>query len=284
MHRKITCFVFCGLIFVWILSVFGPAAGQSTTKIKGVIVGRDGANVIVKADTGNVTVVLNNNTKVEAVKGRFGVRKSDQAVTALIPGLPIEVQAESTGGQMVANTIKFKADDLKTAMDMQAAMTPTNQQLKSTEQQVQANQQGIQQVQGEQADLNKRFSELGDYDTKGETIVYFAVNSAEINDTGMKDLKALAASAVNDQGYLIQVAGYTDSSGNAAYNQELSDRRAAAVVAYLQQSCAVPLFRVLAPAAMGMSNPAASNETAEGKAQNRRVDVKVIVNKGIAGQ
>lgn len=284
MYRNIAYSAFLALIVLGILVVSEPVMAQATTQIKGVIVGRDGANIIVRSGTGNVTITLNNNTKVDAVKGRFGLRKSDQAITALVPGLPIEVHAQGNPGQLVATSIKFKADDLKTAMDMQAAMTPTNQQLQSTEQQVQANQQGIQQVQGEQAELTKRFNELGDYNIKSETIVYFAVNSAEINDTGMKDLKALAASAVTDQGYLIQVAGYTDSSGNAAYNQELSNRRAAAVVAYLQQSCNVPLFRVLAPAAMGMSNPAASNETAEGKEQNRRVDVKVIVNKGIAGQ
>jgi OmpA-OmpF porin, OOP family len=282
MYKKKPSVLIC-LTIVGILAMFGSANAQ-TMQVKGVIVGRDGANIIVKGSAGNVTVTLNDSTKVEAVKGRFGMRKSEQAVTALIPGLPIEVQATGSASPFVANTIKFKADDLKTAMDMQAAMTPTNQQVQANQQNIQANKQGIQQVQGEQADLNKRFSELGDYNVKGEAIVYFAVNSDTIDETGKKDLKQLAASAVNDQGYLIQVAGYTDSSGNAAYNQELSDRRAAAVVAYLQQSCNVPLFRVLAPAAMGMSNPAASNETAQGQAQNRRVDVKVIVNKGIAGQ
>ena len=278
MQKNITGLVFFGLTVALLLATAGPTMGQGQTTIKGLIVGRAGANVIIHGDTGNVTVTLTDNTQVEAVKGKFGVRKTTEGVTALVPGLPIEVQAESNAtGQMVADTIKFKADDLKTAMEMQAAMTPTNQQ-------VQANQQGIQQLQGEQADLSKRFSELGDYDVKNESIVYFAINSTSISETGMKDLKALATSAKNLQGYMIQVAGYTDSSGNAAHNQELSDRRAQAVIAYLQQSCGVPLFRVLAPAAMGMSNPAAPNETTQGMAENRRVDVKVLVNKGISGQ
>ena len=83
--------------------------------------------------------------------------------------------------------------------------------------------------------------------------------------------------------YMIQVAGHTDSSGNAAYNQELSDKRAADVIAYLQQSCGVPLFRVLAPAAMGTSHAAATNETPAGMSENRRVVVKILVNKGLAG-
>jgi outer membrane protein OmpA-like peptidoglycan-associated protein len=51
----------------------------------------------------------------------------------------------------------------------------------------------------------------------------------------------------------------------------------------LQQSCGVPLFRVLSPAAMGMSNPAASNETTQGQSENRRVVAKVVVNKGLSG-
>jgi len=97
-------------------------------------------------------------------------------------------------------------------------------------------------------------------------------------------VKALMDQAKQIKSYLIQVAGYTDSSGNADYNQQLSDRRAAAVTAYIQQSCGVPLYRVLAPAAMGMADPASSNETAAGKAANRRVEVKIIVNRGVAGQ
>jgi outer membrane protein OmpA-like peptidoglycan-associated protein len=117
---------------------------------------------------------------------------------------------------------------------------------------------------------------------KETATVYFAVNSVKVDAKGQQDLQELATQAKQiGTHYLIQVARYTDSSGNAAYNQELSDRRAAAVIAYLQQSCAVPVFRVLAPAAMGVSNPAASNETTQGQAENRRVVVKVLINKGL---
>jgi outer membrane protein OmpA-like peptidoglycan-associated protein len=232
--------------------------------------------------------------------------------TALIPGLPVEVDAEGPPNQLVAKNIKFKASDLKTANQIQAGLTPTEQQLATTQGQVQANQQQlqqqqqqlhaqnaqieanqqkimanqqqIQQTQSEQAALAKRFGELGDYDVKGTATVYFAVNSSKVDAKGQQDLQTLATQAKQiGTHYMIQVAGYTDSSGNAAYNQQLSDKRADAVIAYLQQSCGVPLFRVLSPAAMGMSNPAASNESAKGMAENRRVVVKVLVNKGLAG-
>jgi outer membrane protein OmpA-like peptidoglycan-associated protein len=287
-----------------ILGAVGIARAQDEQTIKGLIAGRDGANMIVKGPSGNVTIALNDATQVEAVKGAFGFKKETMGLTALVPGLPVEVKFTGSPGQFTATKIKFKADDLKTANEIQAGLTPTNQQLQSTEKQVQANkqqiagqeeqiqsnqaqiaanQEKIQQVQGEQVALSKRFGELGDYDVKGTVTVFFPVNSASLSESDRAKLKQLATQAMTLNGYMIQVAGYTDASGNARYNQELSDRRAQGVIEYLQQSCAVPLFRVLAPAAMGMSDPAASNETAQGKAENRRVVVKVLVNRGIAG-
>jgi outer membrane protein OmpA-like peptidoglycan-associated protein len=304
--------VHCGFTAALMLAATGVALGQKTT-IKGLIVGRDGANVIIKSQEGNqVTVTLDDSTKVQAIKGAFGIRRSDLGFTALVPGLPVDVQAEGPPNQLVAKSIKFKAGDLKTANQIQAGLTPTSEGLAATQDQVQANQQKLQQqqqqiqeqhaqiqanqqqiaasqqqieqTQGEQTALAKRFGELGDYDVKATATVYFAVNSSTVDAKGKQDLQALSTQAKQiGTHYMIQVAGYTDSSGNAVYNQQLSDKRADAVIAYLQQTCGVPLFRVLSPAAMGMSNPAASNETAKGMAENRRVVVKVLVNKGLAG-
>lgn len=312
MRERLTVLMPCRLTAALMLIVTGIALGQ-TTNIKGIITARDGANVKIKSQQGNiVTVTLDDSTKVQAVKGKLGLRRSDMGLTALVPGLPIEVSAEGPPDQLVAKSIKFKASDLKTTNQIQAGLTPTQQELASTQQdvqanqkqiqanqqqtqtnqqqleahnaQIQANQQQLQQTQGEQAALATRFGQLGDYDVKGDSTIYFAVNSSKVNEKGQQDLQTLTNEAKQlGSHYLIEVAGYTDSSGNAAYNQQLSDRRAAAVIAYLQQSCGVPLFRVLSPAAMGVSNPAASNETAQGQAQNRRVVAKVLVNKGVAG-
>ena len=163
------------------------------------------------------------------------------------------------------------------------------QQIQSNQQQIMANGQQIQstqkQVEGVEADtaaLGKRFDDLSDYDVKGETTVYFGINSASLSDKAKSDLSDLAASASNVKGYLIQVAGYADSSGSAAWNEQLSDRRAQAVVNYLRQECNVQLSRVLAPAPMGVSQPAASNDTAKGRQENRRVEVKILVNRGMS--
>ena len=96
-------------------------------------------------------------------------------------------------------------------------------------------------------------------------------------------MKGLAAKAKTLRGYLIQVAGYADAVGSTSRNQEkLSDRRAAAVVIYLQQECDVALSRVLTPIAMGVAKPVAPNETAQGRAENRRVTVKIAVNRGMS--
>ena len=97
------------------------------------------------------------------------------------------------------------------------------------------------------------------------------------------ELKKLAQNALKLNGYIIEVKGFADSTGTAAMNQKLSEDRAQAVVAYLIQQCDVPVRHIVAPGAMGEYGAAAPNETKEGRAENRRVEVKVLVNKGIAG-
>jgi outer membrane protein OmpA-like peptidoglycan-associated protein len=242
------------------------SAADDTTKVKGLIVGRDGANMNVKGEIASWTIELNGDTKVKAIKGTLGLRKDTLGVTDLIPGLPVEVEVIHSGSSLVAISVKFKADDLKTARQIQAGMHSTGQEM--------------QRMQADQEAMSQKFGQLGDYDVKDHVTVYFAVSSATISNDAQEQLKQLATKAVPLKGYMIQVAGYTDSSGNAAYNQELSDRRAEAVIDYLQPDCKVPLFRVLAPEGMGESNPAGSNESPQGKQENRRVEVKVLVNRG----
>lgn len=243
------------------------SGAEDAIKVKGVIVGRDGAAMAIKGEAASWTVLLNEATKVEAKKGMLGVRKDELNVTDLIPGLPVEVETMHNGSDLVASSVSFKADDLKTARQIQAGLNPQGEQLQG--------------MQADQAAMGKKFGQLADYDVKGEVTVYFDVAKATISDEAKQQLKQLAENAVAQKGYIIQVAGYTDSSGNAAYNQELSDKRAAAVVNYLQQECKVPLYRVLAPEGMGESNPASADESAQGKKENRRVEVKVLVNRGM---
>jgi outer membrane protein OmpA-like peptidoglycan-associated protein len=264
----------CALSAVAMLGIATLSAADDTSKVKGLIVSRDGANMNVKGEMASWTIELNDDTKVQAIKGKLGLRKDTLGVTDLIPGLPVEVEMIHSGSSLVAISVKFKADDLKTARQIQAGLNPHAEQLGG----VQSDVQGVKE---DQAAMSKKFGQLGDYDVKHQVTVYFAVSSATISGDAKQQLTELAEKALELKGYMIEVAGYTDSSGNAAYNQELSDSRAEAVVNYLQQECKVPLYRVLAPEGMGESNPAGSNESAQGKKENRRVEVKVLVNRGM---
>jgi OOP family OmpA-OmpF porin len=292
-------------------SAYGVTNGEKA-KVKGVIATRTGETLVVSADGGNVTVVLADDTKVQQPKG-LGLRKKQLSVTVLVPGL--RITAEGVGdaqNRLVAKSITFDKDDLEMAEAIQAGLTPTKaavqanagniaankqatqangQAIQTNSQDIAANQaatsangQAIAANQQQIADTTKRFSELSEYDTKADISVNFAVGKSVISASDKAALAKLAKDAVGTTGYIIDVKGFADSSGAAAMNQQLSMDRAQAVIAYLIQSCNVPVRHIIAPGAMGTADPAAPNETAAGRAENRRVEVKVLVNKGLSGQ
>ena len=127
-----------------------------------------------------------------------------------------------------------------------------------------------------------RFNRLDDYDVKAEATVKFKVSSSTISNEDKEELKKLAETATGLNGYIVEVKGFADSTGRAAMNEKLSEDRAKAVVGYLMRECTVPVWRIVAPGAMGEFQPAATNENAAGRGENRRVEVKVLINKGIA--
>jgi OmpA-OmpF porin, OOP family len=289
---------------------YGASNGEKV-KVQGMITGRTGESVTIKTTDGSaVTVVLNDDTKVQQPKG-LGLRKKQMSATVLVPGLKISVDGVGDAqSRVVAKTINFNSDDLETAEAIQAGLTPTKQAVATNQQNIAANKQATQtnaqgiaanQVQTaankqqiannqEQIDANqqeiqattKRFSELSEYETKGDAVVNFAVGSSVISASDKAALKQLAQSATGLTGYIIQVKGFADTSGNAAMNQKLSMDRAQEVIAFLLQDCNVPVRHIVAPGAMGTADPAAPNETASGRAENRRVEVKVLVNKGLS--
>jgi OmpA-OmpF porin, OOP family len=254
-------------------------------EVKGMITGRTGETLTLKTAEGtDVVVVLNDDTKVQQPKG-LGIRKKDMSAAVLIPGLRISVKgASDAGNRFLAETITFSADDLQTAQQIEAGLVPTQQAVAANQQGIEANNAGVAANQKDIQDTNKRFSELTDYDTKAELNVYFAPSSTKISAKDKDALTDLSRKAVNLTGYIIQVKGFADSSGNAALNQKLSMDRAQEVIAFLIQDCNVPVRHVIAPGAMGTADPVASNETAQGRQQNRRVEVKTLVNRGLAGQ
>ena len=298
-----TTFVALSLTALLLLS--GIAAAQSA-QIQGVIDGRSGATMTVKTqDSGNVIVLLSDSTQVEEVEGGLHMRKKTMGMTALVPGLPVQVKGSyNAQNQLLADSVKFKGSDLKTATDIQAGITPAEQQIQAQQhqmaqqqQQIQQQQAQIQATQEEQAKhaqeiaaqqaaiaaANKRFGELGEYNILGETTVLFGNGKVAIDPQYKPQLLQVAQKAKTVNAYVIQVKGYASSVGSAALNQKLSTERADNVTDFLEQQGGIPLTNILAPGAMSTSKQVAPDTTAEGQADNRRVVVRILQNKGIAG-
>jgi OmpA-OmpF porin, OOP family len=279
-----------------VLLLCGIATAQSN-QVKGVINGRSGATMTVLTQGGEtVTVVPMPATQVNEPEGVF--RKKHLSMTALVPGLSVEVKGTiNDQHQLVADSVTFHGSDLKTAQDIQAGLAPTQQQVQQNQQQIQADQQKIQQQQQELqveeqktaankaaiAAANKRFGELGDYNILGEVTVLFGNDKVIIDPQYKPQLLKLAQQAMGITGYVIQVKGYASQVGSAALNQKLSTERAENVTNFLEQEGKIPLTNMLAPGAMGTSKQVAPDSTAEGQAENRRVVVRILQNKGIAG-
>ncbi|HVN01650.1 MAG TPA: OmpA family protein [Caulobacteraceae bacterium] len=250
-----------GLAFSILLAPQSAAAQSST--IQGMITARDGAQMTVTSSGGAQTVVtLTESTKVVSSAGALGIQRNEQALTDLIAGLPVTVDVVRNGEETDAVKVKFKASDLKTALQVEA---------------------GTAKVKAENEALRQRLAEANQYVEKGEVTVLFASGSVAISAQAKADLKAIAAKAQGIKGYLISVVGYADTTGNPDANQRLSDRRAEAVTRYLEKYGGVQPYRVLAHDAMGDAHQVGDAATAAGKAQNRRVVVKILTNKGLEG-
>ena len=296
-----------------LLLVSVAASGAAKTKVKGMISGRAGETMIVNTAQGKVTVVLTDETTVKDERGLFGLQKQEMSATVLIPGLKVVVVGTTDAERrVVARRITVDDDDIETSQMIQAGLEPTAAQVLEHEKQllhhqeeigankqeiarnkadIETNQQKIaahkQKIEQNASDIRsntQRFTALAEYETKAEATVKFATGSTKISDEDMQQLKQVAETAKGLKGYIVEVTGFTDSTGNAAINTKLSEARAKAVITYLMQQGGVPVRHIVAPGAMGEYGEVGSNETKEGRAENRRVEVKVLVNKGISGQ
>jgi outer membrane protein OmpA-like peptidoglycan-associated protein len=288
-----------------ILLLGGTAVAQSN-QIQGVINGRNGATMTVQTqDMGNVVVLLTPDTEAEDVSGLFHARKKQMSITVLEPGLQVQVQGNyNAQNQLVANTVKFDGKNLQTATDIQAGVAPVEQQTQQQQQELAQQQAKLHQQQAQLtaeqqqeaanaakiaankaaiAAVNKRFGELADYNIWGEATVYFGNGKVTLDPQYDAQLLALCQKALTVTGYVIQVKGYASAVGSAALNQRLSQERAANVTEFLEQQGQIPLTNILAPGAMGTSRQVAPDNTTEGQAENRRVVVRILQNKGIAG-
>ena len=285
-------------------SISASGASGDKAKAKGMIISRTGESLILNTADGKTTVVLDDSTKVQHPRG-LGLRKKQASAAVLIPGLKVSVDGETDDqNRIVAKTITFDRNDLETAEMIQAGLHPTAEQVASNQQAISANQQAIeghgvelaaqkqditankQQIDQNINDIQQqtdRFNQLTEYDVKGDLTVLFKSGSSKVSPDDQAKLKQLAQSVTSLQGYIIEVKGYADSTGNAAMNTALSQDRAQEVINYLVQDGGIAIRHIVAPGAYGETNAVASNETTAGRAENRRVEVKVLVNKGLAG-
>jgi OmpA-OmpF porin, OOP family len=297
-------FALAGLLATLVL--FCGAALAQTTKISGLITGRSGATMTVQTSSEpKVVVVLTDATEVGQVQGVLKARRKQMSMAALIPGLQVQIEGVyNDQNQLVARLVKFKGNDLDDAQMIQAGLQPAKEQIQQSQQELdqqkaalerqqQAMQEQQQQMAQAQAKIdankaaiqaaNQRFGQLDDYNIMDEVTVYFANGKVALDPKYKPQLLQLAEKAKTITAYTIQVKGYASSVGSASLNQKLSEDRANSVTQFIQQQGHIPLTNMLAPGAMGESRQVANDKTAEGQAQNRRVVVRVLQNKGIAG-
>jgi len=281
----------CAALGTFLASGFAQevSAGDEV-KTSGLVTSRSRQELTIKTDDGrDITVVLTDDTKIEQPKGLFKLRSQQMQSTALMPGLSAEVEGVvDTQGRVTAEKVKFSKESLKVANQINAGLTPTNQAVQANTMAIGSNEAAIatnkKANEQEFAKVNERFAGSTEYVTKDTVTLHYPAGVSELDEKQKTELGELAKKTAGLQGFIVQVAGYTDSSGNASYNEQLSEQRAEKVVEYLQQTGNIPLRHIPAPGIMGASDPAASNESEQGRAENRRVVVKVLVNKGVNEQ
>jgi outer membrane protein OmpA-like peptidoglycan-associated protein len=254
--------------------------------------------VVQTRDSSNVTVLLTDNTEVGQVQGVLKARRKEMSMAALIPGLAVKVEGQyNEQTQLVAKSIAFKGNDLQRAESIQAGMHEVKTQahqntaeLGKQNAELKAQNQALQDQQRQIAS-NKvaidaaiaRFGQLDDYYIFDEATVYFDNGKIKVDPKYVPQLLSLAEKAKGINGYVIEVKGHASSVGSVALNQQLSEDRADEVTNILVQQAHIPLTRMLAPGAMGEAHQVGDDKTEKGQAENRRVVVRVLQNKGVAG-
>lgn len=246
--------------------VAAPAEAVAGPRIEGIISARSGDRVQVTAADGTATVItVTDATRIKA-GGGFLSSGRKLAANELLNGLPVKVRTLQSGSGLIASQIDLKNADFKTA----------NMIRNGTDQRFAEQSAATEQLRGRMGDIDK-------YNIKGTTSVNFDTGKAALSPQAKNDLCAAAQSAEGMDNALLLVVGYTDSTGSQEFNQTLSEKRASSVVNYLQQACGWKPYRMLTPTGMATADPLADNSTPEGKAQNRRVAVNILVSKAVDG-
>jgi len=257
-------------------------------KVEGPIMLREGDRMLVRQESSNdvTAVLLTDDTKIESPSGLFNIDRKRQDVSLLAPGLYLKVRGRGgPNGDLIATRISFHKGAVKVQNSISAGEVELRRQAAMNSEMTKANLEAIALATGRARDsiaaFTRRIANLDSYVTKFEGTVYFASGSYALTDESKQTLDGLITQGTGLKGFLVEVAGYTDDTGPVELNQLLSTRRTNAVVQYLAEHN-VPLRRIVNPTGLGESRPVGNNDTAEGRAQNRRVNIKVLINKGLA--
>ena len=288
-------------------------------KIQGVVSSRNGDEVKVRAvDGAETTVLLMPNVTRVTDHGKIG--KKQYPETYIMRGLRLQAQGKGDDqGRLVAEWVRFDEQDLRSAPALEqtdklaadnarrleaaeAAAREAAAEAKRMQGQIAENtalaneakakaeaaQATADQAFKDAALANNRINGLDEYETIKLIPVLFAVNSAVLSPEAKKTIDEAAAWAKeekakgNANGWLVEVVGFADTSGKTAKNKTLSEKRANVVIQYLVLKHGLDLRRLVQPFGFGENKPVADNKTAAGRAANRRVEIKILQNKGIA--
>ncbi|HEX4951349.1 MAG TPA: OmpA family protein [Blastocatellia bacterium] len=287
------------------------AVSGQKQKIRGVIVKRDPDGFIMRDLNGNDwSVTLTNSTEVKERKSNPFRGAQKYATTTLLRGLNVEVEGQGDGsGAVVAKTIRTTQDELAMARTTETRVAPVEGRVGEAETRLTQAEANAQRLSGQIEELqavsnaarggakaaqesadaaiagvnqtNERISLLDDFEERKIVSVNFKVNSFVLSPEAKSVLDAIAAQAKTERGYVIEVAGHASADGKLELNRKLSQNRADAVIQYLVETHNIPQRRIASTFGYGISQPVADNTTREGREQNRRVDVKILVSKGL---
>lgn len=272
-------------------------------KIKGVVVAKDADRFVVRDATGvDTNVILAPSASVKTKGGFFGGGDTTP-MSAIVRSLNLEVEGRGdSAGNLAATKVRFSKDNLAVAQSIESRVAPAEDRLTQAEQNAQRVSGQIDElmavsnaarggakaaqdtadaaVEGVNA-TNQRISEVDNYVVQSNSTVNFKVNSAVLTPEGKASLDQFAQSALTQKGYFVEVTGFASADGDAKKNKELSKKRAQAVLDYLIDTHNIPLRRIGVSYGYGENQPVADNTTREGREQNRRVELKLMVSKGL---
>jgi len=286
------------------------ASGQKL-KLKGVVTRRDADTFTVQAEGGGLTTVRLTDTTSVKTKGGFFGGGTNYATTNILRGLRVEVEGRGdSSGQLVAEKVRFSDKDLRVAQSIEARVDPVETRVGTAENRIGTVEQNAQRMSGQLDELaavsnaarggavaametaesaitgvnltNERISALDDFIAQQSLNVNFKHRSAVLTPEAKTQLDEIVKQTTNARGYMLEVSGYAYDFRAKESNRRLSQQRADAVVRYLAENHRIPLRRIVTPFGYGNTvEPIADNTTREGRAENRRAEVRLLINKGL---